>query len=228
MMSKPLAVRFAIDAHHDRISIPYDAYVGTNPWCVWRTVILQKFPFLLMAAAVAAYTYLAVEAGGYINTTEVLTTSDRLINAARSTWIYIWRWFVPLNLSPLYPLEILDNSLSFRNLIAPPCASAGGAAGDRTLGVAGHAMMLGLLGLHMVLLGPVLGLVSVGIQSSADRYAYLPNAWLSVVIAGALVSAWSRGRAHEARTRRDDSGAVRVACRLGAYCAPTSSSLGKH
>jgi len=191
MMSKPLAVSLPLTLIMIDI-YPLRRLRWDQSWCVWRTVILQKFPFLLMAAAVAAYTYLAVEAGGYINTTEVLTTSDRLINAARSTWIYIWRWFVPLNLSPLYPLEILDNSLSFRNLIAP-LALVLAALLAIALWRRGHAMMLGLLGLHMVLLGPVLGLVSVGIQSSADRYAYLPNAWLSVVIAGALVSAWSRG-----------------------------------
>ena len=188
MMSKPMAVSLPLALLMLDI-YPLERLRWQQSWRTWVTLGLEKLPYVLLAVGVSLYTVLAVDTGGYLNSAEVLSTSDRLINAARSVWIYIGRWFVPLGLSPLYPLQIVDNSINWLNLMAPLAIVVVSITG-LVLWMRGQALVLGIFGLHMALLSPVLGLVHVGIQSSADRYAYLPDAWIATLVAAATVGLW--------------------------------------
>ena len=186
MLSKPLAVSLPL------VLLMLDIYplrrlTITTPLRDWLRIGLEKVPYALLAFAVSLYTYLAVETGGYLNNTDVLGLSERLINAARSVWLYIGRFLVPLSLVPIYPMEVVDNSLTLKNLIAP-FALLLTAVGGLYLFTRGKPAILGIAGVHMAMLGPVLGLVHVGPQSSADRYAYLPGAWMAVVAAVLLTA----------------------------------------
>ncbi|MEM7404597.1 MAG: tetratricopeptide repeat protein [Pseudomonadota bacterium] len=193
MMSKPLAVSLPFALLMLDI-YPLRRLQFRDGWRVWLRVGFDKLPYILLAIGVSLYTYLAVRTGGYLNNTEVLTTTERLINAARSVWVYLGRWFYPLELAPLYPLEVLDNSMKPANLVAPVALLATGVAAV-FFWVRGNGVLLCLAGMHLLLIGPALGLVHVGIQSSADRYAYLPDAWVSVTVATLVVFGWQRARA---------------------------------
>ena len=187
MLSKPLAVSLPLTLLMLDV-YPLRRVTMLTPLRDWVRICIDKLPYVLLALAVSLYTYLAVETGGYLNNTDVLSVSERLINASRSVWLYIGRFLLPLSLVPVYPMEAVDNALELSNLIAP-FALLGVAGGGLWLFRRGRPALIAVAGVHMVMLGPVLGLIHLGPQSSADRYAYLPGAWMAVVMAVLLALA---------------------------------------
>ncbi|MEM7404596.1 MAG: tetratricopeptide repeat protein [Pseudomonadota bacterium] len=165
----------------------------------WLRLFFEKLPYLLMSLAVAAYTYAAVRTGGYLNDTEMFPAAERIVNAARSLWLYPLRWLVPVGLAPVYPIAVLDNTITVVNLLPVVglfviCAVA------VSLFRRGRGALLAALVAHCVILLPVLGLISSGPQSSADRYAYLPDVLLSVALGTLLFMLFRAGAPVVTRT----------------------------
>jgi protein O-mannosyl-transferase len=181
MLSKPLAVSLPLALLMLDV-YPLRRLTIHTPFRDWLRIGIDKLPYALLALAVSLYTYLAVETGGYLTTTDVFGLSERLVNASRSVWLYLGRFLLPLALVPIYPMAMLDNSLTLVNLIAPTALLVV-AVGSLWLFARGKPALIAIAGVHMAMLGPVLGLIHVGLQSSADRYAYLPGAWMAVVAA---------------------------------------------
>jgi Tfp pilus assembly protein PilF len=156
---------------------PSDAASGTTA-PVPRSVsflVLEKVPLLVLSAASGVLTLLAQRAGHAVRT---LPASERWGNAVVAYVRYLGEAFWPVRLAVLYPHP--GDSLPVGRVIgaAVVLLSITGLVllwRERRYLVVGWLWFLGTL-------VPVIGMVSVGEQAMADRYAYLPYIGLFVAV----------------------------------------------
>lgn len=139
------------------------------------------WPFALLAPAAAVFEWHARD----VATMREVGAGARLTMAVTTPFLYLGRILWPVRLSPLDPLPI---SPSFQLL-----PFAAGLSGLLAVTLAAWMLrrryMLLAAGwiAFLVLLAPVAGLTPSGLQSTADRYLYVPSVIVSV-IAGAAVA----------------------------------------
>ena len=150
-------------------------------------LIAEKLPLLALSAASAVITMRAQHLGGGINPGVPL--ASRLANAVVSYARYLGEAFWPAGLAPFYPLP----------RTSPAIASVAGAVlllfAITVLVVAGRRHRYLLVGWlwFMGTVVPMIGLVQVGRQAMADRYAYLPFVGLFIMVCWGL-SDWADRR----------------------------------
>ena len=144
----------------------------------------EKIPFLLLTAADSIATIWAQKGAHAIMSGQALDVWSRMGNALVSYASYLGQMIYPAGLVVLYPhpgnrLSIWRVGLSLLVLIF---ISAGVLVGRRKwpYGAVGWLWYLGML-------VPVIGLVQVGVQARADRYTYLPQIGLYLLVAWGLV-----------------------------------------
>jgi len=152
-----------------------------------RRLLLEKAPLLALAAAVSVLAFLAQQSGGAVGTFEEYSLGARVWNAAVAYWMYIWKTVWPAGLAPFYPHRGAETSAA-----AGIAALAGlGATTAAVVALRRRAPYLAVGWFwYLGLLVPVIGLVQIGEQAYADRYAYIPSVGLYVTAVwgvGALV-----------------------------------------
>jgi Flp pilus assembly protein TadD/general stress protein CsbA len=147
-----------------------------------RALLLEKTPLFLLSLASAIITIKAQKAGGAIHSAVLYPFGLRLQNAVVSYSRYIGKAFWPTQLSPLYPHPL--DLLRFWQVIASVLWLT-----LVTVLVVQHRKQGYLLTGWLWFLGtlvPMIGLIQVGEQAMADRYAYLPFIGLFVMVCWAL------------------------------------------
>lgn len=144
----------------------------------WRRLVLEKIPFLLLTVAAVTATLLAQKFA--IESAQPIGFPWRIGNALVSYVAYIGQMFYPVGLAPFYPhpgnqLPIWQIALSLLTVI-------GISAGVLVMARQQPCLVLGWLW-YLGMLVPVIGLVQVGDQARADRYTYLPQIGLYIMIA---------------------------------------------
>ncbi len=155
----------------------------------WRRLVLEKLPFLALAAGSCLVTLAAQRSSGATELVAEVGLALRVENALAALGVYLGQVVWPANLSPFVPHAALVEADPARALLVPALAG-----GTLLLFLSGAALALrrrvpgGLVGWlwWLGMLVPVIGLVQVGFQAHADRYTYLPSAGLSIAIALAL------------------------------------------
>jgi tetratricopeptide (TPR) repeat protein len=141
-------------------------------------LLLEKIPLVVMAAASIAITILAAKMGGAMTAFVHFPLSARLANSLNSYAAYIGKLFWPQNLAVFYPypryLDVWQTVLSGL-LIASVTVLVLQQRRFRSYLPVGWFWFLGTL-------VPVIGLVQVGLQAMADRYAYLPLIGLFIML----------------------------------------------
>jgi len=150
-------------------------------------LVLEKVPLLLLSAASAVVTMKAQKAGGAVQSFSQYSLPLRLETAVISYVRYLGKAFWPSNLVALYPhptqLYPVWQVVAAVVLLLAISAWVLRARDRRYLAV-GWFWFLG----SMV---PMLGLVQVGAQAMADRYAYIPFIGLFLMVTW-LVADWAR------------------------------------
>ena len=147
------------------------------------SLILEKSPLLLLCAGSAVITIIAQSAFGAVRSLEVFSLPIRVQNALYAYGMYVWKAFWPTRLAVLYPhpgptltgwqlgsaavFLLAVSLLVWKERLAHPYL------------VTGWLWYLGTL-------VPVIGLVQVGQQAMADRYAYVPLLGIFVMIVWGL------------------------------------------
>jgi tetratricopeptide (TPR) repeat protein len=148
--------------------------------CAPRTalsLLIEKIPLLALCAPSCAATLLAQSYGA--GAIDQLPFAWRLNNAAISYVAYIWQMFWPARLAAFYPhpngqLPLWQVLLAIAFLIAVSLLAIHWRKERRYI-FTGWFWYVGML-------VPVIGLVQVGEQARADRYTYLPQIGLYVLI----------------------------------------------
>ncbi|HWB18820.1 MAG TPA: tetratricopeptide repeat protein, partial [Phycisphaerales bacterium] len=143
--------------------------------------IAEKLLMLVMSVVVSIITLAAQRAEHTVTSLQVISLARRIGNTLVAYATYLGQFLWPINLSPMYSYPSVW-----------PAARIGLSAGvllaatllalwqwrKRPFILVGWLWFLGTL-------IPVIGLVQVGGQSHADRYTYLPNIGLCIILAGA-------------------------------------------
>ena len=151
-------------------------------------LILEKVPLLMLSAASAIVTIKAQKAGDALGSVTQYPISIRLENAVVSYARYLEKAFWPSHLAPMYPFRegSLKGGLVWAaTLLLVAITTVVMGKRDRYLKV-GWLWFLGTL-------VPMIGLVQVGTQSMADRYAYLPFMGLFLMLVWAVAD-WAAQR----------------------------------
>lgn len=168
----------------------------------WWQLGLEKLPLMALAAASSAIVYLVQRQYGAMSNFELVGPGLRLQNAIVSYVKYLEKTFWPRDLGILYPHPLEDYSLVRISICAGVLVLITGIAlvnwRRRPWLAVGWLWYLGTL-------VPVIGLVQVGGQAWADRYAYLPHIGLFVMLV------WSAAGLVDAASRRGWGLAARIA-----------------
>ncbi len=150
---------------------------------MWKSLLWEKIPFLLLAVAASTVTYLVQKHGGAVTNFERLSLPLRLENAAISYPRYLGKFFWPENLAILYPLP---HSWPAWMVIASVLLLVAVTALVFFFRKKQPFLSIGWLW-FVGMLVPVIGLVQAGEQSMADRYMYLPMIGLLIALVWGLV-----------------------------------------
>ena len=168
---------------------PHIAVAVSTPLASKRSVswlVIEKIPFLVLAAASAFITMKAQKAGGAMQTLTLYSPLLRCETAVIAYVRYLGKAFWPTNLvalyphpTKLYPAWQVAASIALLTLVT-------------VLVVIGRKRRYLAVGWFWFLgsLVPMVGLVQVGSQAMADRYAYIPFIGLFVMITW-LAADWS-------------------------------------
>lgn len=200
LLAKPMAVTLPV------VLLLLDAYplrrFGGGPAKVRAAragrLLLEKLPFILLAAAAAGITLLAQQDS--MPTFAQYPWPPRVMTALRACVFYLVKFVWPAGLSPFYPLDPTiwwtngDVVLSMLTLLLLAIGTA--ARLRRTPGLAAAFTA------YLILLLPVIGLVKVGAHAAADRYMYLPGLPLVLLVAAGTGLAWQAAAAKPRATHR--------------------------
>lgn len=146
-------------------------------------LLVEKVPLLVLSAVLSAITFLAQQRGGAVSGLENIPLKFRVANAAVSYTTYIQKMFWPSGLAVFYPHPGKTLSMGYAAAAALVLVAISicviWLARNRKYLPVGWLWYLGTL-------VPVIGLVQVGAQARADRYAYLPFVGLFIIIAWGL------------------------------------------
>ena len=145
-----------------------------------RRAVLEKLPLGALVAADCVVVVLAQQAGGAVVGLEQIPLGARVANALVAWAAYLRLAVFPTGLAVFYPhpvsgIGLGKTALAF-GLVAGVTLAAGAAWRRRPYLLVGWLWFLGMF-------VPTLGLVQVGAQSMADRYAYLPLTGLAIAVA---------------------------------------------
>ena len=169
-----------------RQELPAQSEPTAVPGRTFSQLVLEKLPLLVLSAVSAVITVKAQRAASAMRW---YPRSLRLENTVVAYARYVKKGFWPSNLAPMYPhpysLPAWEVIAAFVFLLAVT-ALAIGEWRRRYLAV-GWLWFLGTL-------VPMIGLVQVGTQAMADRYAYLPFVGLFIMICWSVADWTARRR----------------------------------
>jgi tetratricopeptide (TPR) repeat protein len=154
-----------------------------------KRLVIEKIPLILLTLIFSQITMWAQGASGAIVESQLIPLQDRCLHAVIAYSLYLDKLVWPVNLALYYPLPL-----------GTPSAAT-------VLGALAILIILSLTALRwrpsqpwllagwlwfLVMLVPVIGLVQVGLQSIADRYAYLPSIGLFMAVVWGLGSLAAR------------------------------------
>jgi protein O-mannosyl-transferase len=159
---------------------------------VWP-VLREKIPFALLAAGAALLALQAqqVEAMRPLHQHGVVA---RVAQAAYGLCFYVWKTIVPVDLSPLYLLEMPLDPTEPHYLLAMALVVA--AAGALFAVRRRAPWLVAAAACYVLIVSPVLGFVQSGQQKVADRYTYLACMPFAVLVAAGVrraALAWPPG-----------------------------------
>ena len=165
---------------------------GSLPVKIIKGLLIEKIPFFVLSAALCVATLLVQHRT--VMTTHQLVLAGRFANAAVSYIAYLSQMFWPAHLAVYYPFP--ENTLTIvQGLLASLLLLTISMVfflwrGKFPFLLVGWLWFLGVL-------VPMIGIIQVGTQAHADRYTYLAQIGLSVLLTwGAieLLSQWRGGR----------------------------------
>jgi tetratricopeptide (TPR) repeat protein len=155
---------------------------GKNGWFNPR-IWLEKLPFFALAAAAAVLAFAANSHLGNRASWQDMGLLPRLVVTAYGLAFYLFKTVLPLDLSPLYPLDIHVTWMHFAFVI--------GATVLAVLLARRWTAFTAVWVVYVVTLFPVLGVFHNGPQAAADRYTYLSAVGWALLVGAAAAWRWT-------------------------------------
>lgn len=177
-----------------------------------RALLFEKLPLVALAAASVVATFLAQSSGRAVVSTAAYPLPQRLANAAVSCVTYLRDAVWPAGLACFYPHPA---SIGETTPLPEAVGAAALLAGITWVAVATRRSRPWLLfgwAWYVISLLPVIGLVQVGSQARADRYAYVPMIGIFVAAVWEIAS---RVRGREVARKAASAAGAAVVVALG-------------
>ncbi len=168
LLSKPMAITLPV------VLLILDYYPLERRDRNWAGLVMEKAPFLGLSLCSAILTLWAQGRGGAVTRMHSYPLYARLFVAIRGYVFYSYKLLYPVTLAPYYPLPL-------RPGLADPAFLGSVLLIITTTGLClylARRSRRGLLAVwlyYLVTLTPVIGIIQVGSQAAADRYAYIPT-----------------------------------------------------
>jgi Flp pilus assembly protein TadD len=167
-MAKPMAVIVPV------------LMLALDYWPLKRVAILEKIPLVLAAAGLSWLAYTGQKTAGALDMAGPLSLTTRIQNAVYSLGHYVMDTFFPVNLAIVYPYrDPVPLVWPMATLLVVITVIAIWQRTDRPWLLSGWAWFV--LGLF-----PTLGLIQAGVQARADRFTYIPQIGLLLMIVWTL------------------------------------------
>lgn len=155
-----------------------------------RDMFADKLPFLIISAVLGVIAALVSPASGSSDMFDVLSPLQRVLLPIYNVMFYIGKTLLPMNFSPMYPLaaegEMLLALLAF-TAVTLLCVR---------LWKRGNRFPLTAWVCYVILILPSAGAASVIMQTTADRYSYLPSMALFLFVGGCIAAIEAAVRLH--------------------------------
>ncbi len=155
----------------------------------YRGALLEKLPYLVLAAIFAASALLAQQASGALRPVQQYFISYRIGQFFYALYFYLWKTVLPFDLSPLYELPY-DFEAWIAVFYLCAAAALGVTAAFYRLRLRAPALLASWV-YYVVVLAPVAGWAQSGPQLVADRYSYLSCLSWALLLGGGLHYFWS-------------------------------------
>lgn len=175
-------------------------------------LIAEKIPLFALSVASSWITLYAQRSGGALGTTELLPLAQRVENAIYSYAAYLGKGIWPSGLAVFYPHP--ENSLAMWNVLAATLFLVALTVLAWMQRHHRRHLLVGWLW-YVGALFPMIGIVQVGRQAMADRYAYLPFVGLFVI------AAWGGAELFSYLNVSDSAATAIAAAVLFAYASAT-------
>ena len=142
-------------------------------------LVREKLPFFACSLLSGLVTIYAQNRGGAVKTLDMAPLAERLANALVAYSRYLGKTFWPSDLVVFYPPL---GQLQLWQIIGAAALLLSVSAGSFLARRRHPYLLVGWLWFLVTLL-PVIGLIQVGDQSMADRYAYLPSIGIFIMVA---------------------------------------------
>jgi protein O-mannosyl-transferase len=141
-------------------------------------LVVEKVPLFALAVASSWVTLHAQRSGGALGMAESLPLASRLENAIYSYAAYVGKGIWPSRLAVFYPHP--ENSLGAWKVLAAAIVVVSITVAAWRYRAQHRYLLTGWLW-YLAALVPMIGIVQVGRQAMADRYAYLPFVGLFII-----------------------------------------------
>ncbi len=154
-----------------------------------RKLALEKVPLLVLSLASSVATFLAQ--GGVTGKAEPFPLAWRIDNAVVSYLIYIGQMFWPAHLTVFYPHP--ESGLSVWDVIGAAAILVAITGATLVLRRTRPYFIIGWFW-YLGMLVPVIGVLQIGMQGHADRYTYLPQIGLYLMLTWAIADLFQSWR----------------------------------
>jgi protein O-mannosyl-transferase len=147
-------------------------------WRLLNRLLIEKAPLILISLVSAFVTFQAAREGGAVKALSVFPLSGRIENACISYGMYLVKTVWPVDLAIFYPYPV---DRPFWHLLLAVLSFATVTGFILARGRTYRYLITGWFWYGITLL-PVIGIVQVGFQSMANRYAYVSLIGIFVII----------------------------------------------
>ena len=169
LLAKPMVVTLPV------VLLLLDVWPLRRPWSI--ALVWEKLPLVLLAAAASALTVVAQRGAGAMASLESLPLAARMAEAVVAYGVYLEKTFWPARLAVFYPHRPLPIAEVAASCVVLLVVSAVASRERRR-----HPWLLMGWLWYLVTLLPVIGLVKVGEQAMADRFTYLPQIGVLIMV----------------------------------------------
>jgi len=205
LMAKPMAVSIPLVlllldiyplARSKFIDFHASEYPSQKPIVM---LVLEKWYLFAMVFAVAIIAFIVQYHSGAVASMEKVNAVQRLLNAMNSLFLYISKWLIPVNLSPFYQFpSYIANYGSIQSFV-PVVGFIGVSSISVWLWKKRQPYWLIAWLYYCIVLLPVVGIVQIGDQAAADRYAYLPTIPFYILVCAGIAMICNKSNMHTKR-----------------------------
>jgi len=146
---------------------------GSTP----QRLLKEKIPFFLLSLCSALITFYAAKTGGAVRTLAEFPLSGRIANAFIACIFYLEKMIWPVDLAIFYTYRANRPLSLFASLLLLSAITVYVSIQRKK-----HPYLLAGWFWYLITLLPVIGIIQVGFQSMANRYAYIPLVGIFIII----------------------------------------------